>query len=127
MLPIHGCGPYWAELRLSDDKKSLVKGPTHRANITGIRYMQLIQSFWGKRAKISLTSAQYNRYIRGSDYHGKRPLITENPYVLLDVMNAKKPEKTEEDGETGKSRDGFKDRKCCKRLRGKRWKGKRGK
>lgn len=95
MLPIHGCGPYWAELRLSDDKKSLVKGPTHRANITGIRYMQLIQSFWGKRAKISLTSAQYNRYIRGSDYHGKRPLITENPYVLLDVMNAKKPEKTE--------------------------------
>ena len=57
--------------------------------------MQLIQSFWGKRAKISLTSAQYNRYIRGSDYHGKRPLITENPYVLLDVMNAKKPEKTE--------------------------------
>lgn len=95
MLPIHGCCPYWAELRLSDDKKSLVKGPTHRANITGIRYMQLIQSFWGKRAKISLTSAQYNRYIRGSDYHGKRPLITENPYVLLDVMNAKKPEKTE--------------------------------
>lgn len=93
MLPIHGCGPYWAELRLSDDKKSLVKGPTHRANITGIRYMQLIQSFWGKRAKISLTSAQYNRYIRGSDYHGKRPLITENPYVLLDVMKYEKAEK----------------------------------
>ena len=93
MLPIHGCGPYWAELRLSDDKKSLVKGPTHRANITGIRYMQLIQSFWGNRAKPSLTSAQYNRYIRGSDYHGKRPLIAENPYVLLDVMKDEKSEK----------------------------------
>ena len=93
MLSIHGCGPYWAELRLSDDKKSLVKGATHRANITGIRYMQLIQSFWGNRAKPSLTSAQYNRYIRGSDYHGKRPLITENPYVLLDVMKYEKAEK----------------------------------
>lgn len=68
MLDTFGVVPYWGVLRLSPDMSRLeLVRPTHRAKITGSRYLKFLENKWGPGSLPRLTRAQFKRYLANSD------------------------------------------------------------
>ncbi|MEE3445313.1 MAG: MmcB family DNA repair protein [Prevotella sp.] len=71
MLDHFGLVPYWGVLRLSDKNNMLeLVRPSHRANITGSRYLNFMHDKWGNDSLPRLSRSQFERYIVGSDVSG---------------------------------------------------------